>query len=104
MPTAKEVRPGGPHFFFKVALRIFEYLILSHRLKAEFVVVFFGLETDRRMVTEGTPQLHRAYQLESGAEAQGTAILLSEKFVPLCLGIEYPEPMDTVGELIFLSL
>ena len=104
LPTAtKERGPAGPHLLFQVVLGMLDSLLLGHGLKAEFDSVSFGLNIDRGIVTEGAPQFHRAYQLESGAEAVWAAILLSEKFVPLGFGVEYPEPMDVVREPALLS-
>lgn len=102
-PAAEEPRPAGSYLFFQVALGLLISLLLGHGLKAEFDSVSLGSNIDRGIVTESAPQFPRAYQLECGAEAVRTAILLSEKFVPLGLGIEYPELMDAVREAALLS-
>ena len=103
-PATKELRSAGPHLLFQVVFLMLKSLLLGHGLKAKFDSVSFGLDVDRGIVTEGTPQFPRAYQLESGAEAVRAAILLSEKFVPPGLGVEYPELMDAVREPVFLTL
>ena len=102
-PATEELRSAGPHLFFQVIFFLLKPLLLGHGLEAEFDSVSFGLDVDRGIVTEGTPQFPGTHQLESGAEAVRAAVLLGEKFVSRGLRVEYPELMDAVREPAFLS-